>query len=245
MRTICALLVITLGPDIARADEATPSPKRDPAAVALLEKAAEAMKKAEIVRYDVEVRASGWVKEFVPDVDGSATVGDQSQWEIDRFHCRVRITDSDGKVAEREAGSNGEVFFLIDPSTKTAHEDMDPTVLGPDSRTIRRTVLSAFASPKPLKAELAAESIELGGSEDVAGVPCDRVNVVLEGRTDSWFFAKSDGLPRRVLRKIVRDNGEGAVDTTLRSLTLNPKIDGDPFALRVPAGYRKTDEFPK
>ncbi|MCO6436848.1 MAG: hypothetical protein J5J06_07160 [Phycisphaerae bacterium] len=246
MTTASTLLLLTLILSPLQTEQAKgDSGERDAAAVALLQNSAEAMKKSEVVRYDVELRASGWLKEFVPDVEGTVTIGNQSKWEIDRFHCRVRIMDKDGKTTEREAGSNGDVYFLVDPDTKTAYEDMDPLVLGPDSRAIQRAVMSAFASPEPFKEELSSKSITLGKPEEIAGVQCDRVDVAIQGRKDSWYIARSDSLPRRVVRLIVREGNEGTIDMTLRSLVVDPQLDRDPFTLRVPEGYRKTNEFPE
>lgn len=211
-----------------------------------LRKAAKALKSVRVVQYDAAYSAAGWVKPFVPTIEAQAIVGGQSEWDITRFHCKVKLTPSGLEhPIEMTAGSDGDVYYLIDTALKTVYQDMDPAVLGRHARNLQRIVLDDFASQEPLKEALEAEKVELKGSADVTGEACDRVVVKGESPAEThWFFSKSDHLPRRVQRVYVRNDERGTTELTLSNLRVNPKLTEDPFTLRVPAGYKKTDEFP-
>lgn len=212
-------------------------------------KAAAAIKRAKMVSYTAEYTATGWVAKFVANVQGKALVGKQSKWEIARFRCDVKLRKPGStEVRELSAGCDGEQFFLVDPVAKTAYQDMDPAVLGKNGRDVQRVVMEEFSSPEPFKEQLEAETIELTGTESVAGVECYRVHIKSDTPPEvDWFFSKKDRLPRKVIRTYAnRQDPEGEAGTTqlvISDLVVNPELEKDPFTLVVPEGFAKTDDF--
>ena len=214
-------------------------------AAAVLSKAQAAAKQADIVRYTVQYLPSGWLTSRVPRIEGTVIVGDQSKWKLDRFRCDIKIRKPDSEeTVELTAGCDGEVYFLIDPRTKTAHEDMDPTVMGSNSRNVQRVVLSALGAAEPYSDEIKAEKKELREAVKIGEVECHQVYAKLTEREVLWFFSKTDFLPRRLERVATNPAGEVAtVQLTVTGLVVNPKPSSNPFKLVVPEGYKKTDQF--
>ncbi len=216
---------------------------------AILAKAVAALKKVKRVSYRADYTATGWVAPFVATVQGTAVMGEQSKWEIDRFRCEVKLQKpNSSETLEFAAGSDGEVFFLVDSKTKTAYEDMDPAVLGSNGRDIQRVLMGVFSAPEPFSDELEAESIESTGTETAGGEECYKIRV----KTDTppelvWFLSKKDYLPRRVLRIYPNrqdpEGEDGTTQLTISDLAVNPKFETDPFTLVLPEGFRKTDDF--
>ncbi|MCH9009706.1 MAG: hypothetical protein IIC21_03665, partial [Chloroflexi bacterium] len=118
--------------------------------VSILKKAEAAMKRIDRVTYNADVTATGWLKKFVRSAQGSVVLGQRSQWDIERFRCEVTIEDPDSeKALAFTAGSNGDVYFLVDPVAKTAYQDMDPMVLGSQGRHIQRVLMKGPVGPDP------------------------------------------------------------------------------------------------
>ena len=216
---------------------------------AIVTKAAAGIKQARVVSYTAKYTATGWVAKFVANVQGTALVGKQSKWEIARFRCDVKLRKPGSSDARAlSAGCDGYQYFLVDPKAKTAYQDMDPAVLGSNGRDVQRVVMQEFASPEPFKEQLEAETIELRGSESVAGVECYRIHIKSDTPPElDWFFGKKDFLPRKVILTYPnRQNPEGEPGTTqlvISDLVVNPELEKDPFKLVVPEGFARTDDF--
>lgn len=228
---------------VTRADDKLPSAKE------VLAAASDAMKATKVVKYDAAYTATGWAKRFVPDVNGSAIVGQRSKWDIDEFYCDIKLKRADSEEVQLyQAGCDGDTYYLIDPKTKLVHVDMDPTVLGSGSRDIMRVILPEFASPEPLKDAMEAEGIELVGTETVDGHECRQVRVPPTGGPELvWSISTKDHLPRRVVRKYPPrpdSNGEGATtELAITNLAVDPTLDRNYFKPQVPEGFTKTDDF--
>lgn len=215
----------------------------------ILKKAAEAVKAVKLVGYEAEYSSTGWVKPYVADVRGKVVVGDQSKWKLDRFRCEVtlKLPDSEESL-EYRAGSDGEMFFLVDSKTKTVYADMDSAVLGSQGRNIMRVLLPQFGAPDPFKEELEAKTIELKEEETVHGEPCYHVYIKPEAPPEQdWFFSKRDLLPRKVVRSYINQQDpkaeKGTTQLVITDLEANLRVADDPFKVNVPKGYTKTDEF--
>lgn len=220
--------------------------QRDPKAI--VRAAQEALKKVRLVRYHAEIQGKGWIAKRVPSISATVIVGERSQYDIDQFRCEAKITeDGSEEIIQLTAGCDGDVYFLIDPSTKTVYEDMDPAVLGKHGRNAQRPVLGAFAESDPLAELLESEDLVYKGTTDVAGEPCHEISAPGDFPKETlWAFSTKDSLPRRVIR-IYPNRGDGPEDgetvMTLTKIEVNPKIKGNPFKLAVPKGFTKTDEF--
>lgn len=215
-------------------------------AVEILRKSEAALKTVKKASYSASYRGTRWVESMVPKVEGIATIGTRSQWDIDPFSCEVTITPNDSEeTLTFAAGSNGDTYFLIDSKTKTVYEDMDPLVLGSNSRNIQRVLMHEFAMPDPFGDALTADTVQLKGDAEVNGEVCYVVRAEGESPPSvSYYIAKKDYLPRRVVRTYKNPKGEeGSTELTISHLKINPSFVRDPFAVVVPKGYKKTDDF--
>lgn len=246
MKTLIGLaLFLAMGP-VATAQDSKQAGGISPDAVKILEKSEAALKKVTVARYQASFKGTKWVEALVPAVEGTATIGKRSKWDVDPFFVEVKLTSKDADAPiDCTAGSNGDTFFLIDAENKTVYEDMDPMVLGSRSRDIQRVLMREFADPKPFENTEKATTVQLKGTQRVGGEECYVLYV--EGEqppTLLYYIAIKDYLPRKVTRVYKNDEGEeGTTELTIRNLTVNPSFVKNPFALVVPAGFTKTDDF--
>lgn len=217
----------------------------------ILQKSAAALKKVTLVTYDGEFKATGWLAARLATVKGQAVLGEPSEWGLDRFRCTVKLTPSGSDtVLDLTAGSNGDRHFLLDVRHRYVYEDMDSLVLGPHGRDIQRLLLREFTSADPYKEAIASKKVELAGTTMIDGEACHKLVIKSGSRAEAeWYLSKKDLLPRRyVTLRANRSDPEaepGRMILTVTGLKVNPKLDGDPFTVFVPAGYTKTDDFPK
>lgn len=218
---------------------------------AILKKAAEALKKVQLVRYDFDFKGTGGMSTRGGSANGTMLVGLQSKWKLDRFRCDVELEDpSSVKPRKVTIASNGDSFFFIDYKRKTFHEDMDSNVLGNSARKVRRLLLRQFIEDEPLKAELEADKIELGEPATIGGDKC--FQVVIQGQREGrrqpdqvWYFAEKDYLPRQFSQVYIlkgQTSVYGSWDMTLANVVVDPKTDEEPFKLKAPDGFTTTDE---
>jgi len=246
MRTVIGLALCLAMGSIAAAQESKQAQGVSPEAVEILKKSEAALKQVKIVRYKADYKGTKWVEALVPAVEGTATIGKRSKWDVDPFLVEVKLTPQGADAPiECTAGSNGDTYFLVDAKNKTVHEDMDPTVLGSRSRDIQRVLMREFADPKPFEDAEKAGTVQLRGTEHVDGESCHVVYV--EGKQPpaiSYYITATDYLPRKITRTYKNDEGEeGTTELTIHDLVVNPSFVKSPFELVVPAGYTKTDEF--
>lgn len=221
-------------------------------ALDILKKSEAALTKVEQVSYQGKFKGTGWVAKRVPKVEGTAVVGSPSEWDIIRFVAEVKLTPRDSsETLEFSVGSDGDVYFLIDPKTKTAYEDMDPVVLGTHSRDLQRLVMREFVSPHPFGEKLKPETLELKGTETVGGVECYKILIKGDGTNSDpdriLLIARKDLLPRGIRRIYPpprdSDGAPGTTELMVTDLKVNPTFKQNPFKLVVPPGFTKTDEF--
>ena len=91
-------------------------------AKAILQRVAEALRTTTTVRYRAVYKVTGWATAFVPNMIGTVVVGKQSELKIQRYYCILKVRkEGSSDLREFTAGSDGEIFYLFDPKTKTAH----------------------------------------------------------------------------------------------------------------------------
>lgn len=215
-------------------------------AMAVLKKAEDALKKVKLARYKAQYKGTAWVTAYVPSIEGSAIVGELSKYDIVRFRTDVKITPTgSSEVTELSAGSDGDLFYLIDPKAKTVYVDIDEAVLGTHSRNVQRVLLRSFVDKEPLADDLKAKTVELKEAVEVGGESCHQVHVTRsETQEVVWFISKNDSLPRRVDRLYKNPQGEvGSTELVLTDLVVKSTPDMALFKLNVPPGFTKTDEF--
>lgn len=218
---------------------------------AMLKKAAEALKKVQLVQYDFDFKGTGGMSMRGGSAKGTMLLGLPSKWALNRFRCDVELEDpSSAKPRKVTVASDGNGFFFIDYKRKRFHEDMDPSVLGNSAAKLQPFLLAQFIADEPLKAELEAEKIELGEPATIGGEKC--FQVVIQGKREGrrtpdqvWFFAEKDYLPRRfslVYTLEGQTSAYGSWEMTLTNIVIDPKTDDDPFKLEAPEGFTTTDE---
>ncbi len=213
----------------------------------ILKKADAAVKKLKLVQYSATARALGAEEGRSPTTEGKAVL---SGWENRgpakyRYEVKVKQPGSD-EITEYTAGCDGDNTYLIDPAKKIAYVDMDPAVLGSAARTVRAISVGKLVDPDGFADELKAEKIELKGTTTVDNVECFELHITYDGRggEGTYAIAKSDFIPRRIIRLFQRPDGEKrGREVVLTNVKINPNVDKDPFALAVPEGFTKTDDF--
>lgn len=248
-RTMCLVAGLCFASVCAIADEVVTKTTGSSEGFEILKKAETALKEVKQVSYRAEFKATGWVAAFVPEVSGTALLGERSKWDLDRFRCEVKLQPrGSSEVIELTAGSDGDLFFLIDSKNKMAYEDMDPAVLGSQGRDIQRVLMREFTASDPFGDEIKPDLVELKGTESVGGEECYQIHIKSDTPPEVvWFISKKDFLPRRVRR--IHPNrrdpkGEpGTTELTVTNLVVNPKLNSNPFKLVVPTGFTKTNDF--
>ena len=235
--------LVTTGADEAAGGPSGPEPG---SAKEILEKSEAALKQVKLVRYQAQYEGTGWVKEYVADVAGSAVLGEPSKYDITRFRCEVKLTPPKSEETfELSAGCDGDLFFLIDSKAKMVYADIDQAVFGAQDRNLQRVLLPDFVAKEPLADDLKAEKVELRESAKVGDEACYQVHVTRsETQEVTWFISKKDWLPRRVDRLYKNPQGEsGTTQLVMTDLVAESTFRAAPFKLTVPDGYTKTDEF--
>ncbi len=215
-------------------------------AEAILGRTIDAMTKLKAVSYDMEYKVTGWFGKFLPNVRGSVVMGKESQHKVKRFRSTLKVEPLDGSAAvELTAGADGDIHYVVDPQTKTVYADIDPGVYGKNQFGIDLSLVREFGLAKPFEDTLNGGELRLEASSEVGGEDCYALWLKPKSEPGStWFLSKRDFLPRRVSFSMKDEKGvEGGGELTLSKLVVNPTLPKDAFAVTVPEGYRKTDEF--
>lgn len=235
----------SLGQQDAKSDDSTQT--KAAKAKEILKQARDALKNTKLLRYEGKYAGTGWVKQYVPDIEGSAVVGKASEYDLVRFHCSVKLTPPGAEDAlELTAGCDGELYFLTDPKAKMVYADIDDAVLGRHARSLQRLLLPEFNLDDPFASELKAEDIQLKEPAQIGGETCDQILVTFpDGRKVAWYIATKDLLPRRVDRFYQNpQQGEASTSLIMTKLVAESKSSLAPFKVKVPEGFTKTDDFP-
>jgi hypothetical protein len=225
---------------------AAAAPVRNPQALEILKGADRAAKAVDSVRYSGSVTSSGAATAFVPAAEGETAAEGWLGFMPKRFLTRVKTTKpGTGEVVELSGGGDGDLYYLIDHAAKKVWVDMDPGVMGNTGRPVAGFGMAEFLHETPFDDELNADTVELLAEQEVGGEPCHQVRVVYAGGQGEsiWFFSKNDSLPRRRIRKFEAQGNAGEIQMTVTKLEVNPKFDAAAFAVKVPEGYTKIDDF--
>ncbi|MCO6436265.1 MAG: hypothetical protein J5J06_04170 [Phycisphaerae bacterium] len=258
MRTLIAFGLILIGPAVAFAqdapeEKAPPKVQRDEAkhqeAVELLKKVDAAAKAVETCRYDSTWKPTGFLAERMGSASGRVLLGAkvESAGGAHKMKVTTKIQRTpSAEVAEYTTGFDGDEFYLIDPTSQKVHADIDPGVVGTDGQNARAIVMQEFAHPTPFSDEINSDSAEILRKEMFDGQECSVVHVVYAGGRGEavWWFSNKDYLPRQREQLFKNPDGErGSWVLTITNLEIAPEWQDKAFALVVPEGYKKTDEF--
>ena len=213
----------------------------------ILKQAQDALKKTKVVHYEGKYEGTGWVRQYVPNIEGTAVVGEASEYNLVRFNCQAKLTPAGSEeTVELAAGCDGELYFLTDHKLKIVYADIDEAVLGSHAQDLRRLLLPEFTTDEPLKTELAAEDVQLKEPVEVDGITCHQILITFpRGRRTVWYISQQDSMPRRVDRFYPNpQQGEASTSFILTRLRAESKLTLEPFKVKVPEGYTRTDDFP-
>jgi hypothetical protein len=215
-------------------------------AKAILQRTVEALKKVQTVSYEVEYNVTGWFSYFLPNVRGTVVIGKDTQQKVPRFHTRLTVQKvGSSESTEVNAGADGNSYFVIDPTSKTVHADIDPAVVGNGQWAVQFSMVREFAEPDPFADALKSNELRLGDPAPVDGEDCYAVWIKSQTNPEAlWLLSKRDFLPRKIFFAQTNQEGkEATAENILHRLTVNPTFVKNPFELVVPEGYKKTDEF--
>ncbi|UCG34197.1 MAG: hypothetical protein JSU68_06090 [Phycisphaerales bacterium] len=212
----------------------------------ILAKAAAALKEVKHAQYRALYQGTGWFKAYTPHLEGTAIIGEASEHDIVRFRVEVRMTPARAfETIELTAGSDGEIFYVIDTQKKLVYADADEAVLGTRARDPRRVLMYTFVSEDPLASLLEAEDVELREDVEISGEPCFQIHVPRPDERDvTWCLSKNDFLPRRVEAQIKSPwNAIGTTQVEIHDLIVETECRPEVFRLSVPEGFTRTDDF--
>jgi len=216
--------------------------------VEILKKADAACKAVNFIQYTASVQSSGAAESRVGKSSGTVVLKGRTDGGVaaqSRYEAKLKLP---GSTDENDVtvGKDGKTYFVINAKEKKVYEDIDPAVVGTAGRAVRALNMGEYFNPTPFSDEINAKKQELKGTTKVGDEDCYEVNVEyqLAGVEATWFFSKKDFLPRRVDRRFQLPTGEkGSTQLIVTKLTVDPKLDKEPFKLVVPEGFTKIDDF--
>ncbi len=216
-------------------------------AIDILKKTDAAAKAVTTAGYDARFEVSGWLADELGNLQGHALVGGEFRRTFQFFRFEIHHPQPiDGEKRKLTAGSDGQTFYLIDHQKKTVHTGPGASVLGPAGRTARTLGMVEFLHPTPFSDEINADRAELIGTATVGDQECYKIHVNYAGTTARaiWYIAQKDYLPRRVdrFRRNPATGQEAVTHLIVTNLIINPVFFVNPFELRVPPDYTRTDK---
>jgi outer membrane lipoprotein-sorting protein len=180
-------------------------------------------------------------------MDGAVMLAGKYDKGFEQFMFDVSVKKPSGDEYERfTIGSDGTTFYLVDPSTKKAHEDANKRVLTYADQTAQRVAMVEYLHPTPFSDEINAAKVELKESQMIGEEDCYVVHVKYRAERPEeaeWCFSKKDFLPRQVIRIQGDPSGTSSTMTlTVTDLVADPEIDKDTFKLALPEGFEKTSK---
>ena len=219
---------------------------REPKALEIVRKADAAIKKVISVQYTSRREISGPLAKRFSPAQGTVIYATKSPEDLPKYRISVRMKPRNSEEELRfTVGSDGDLFYLIDPAKKMVYADIDPSVAGNRGGVARGLVMQEYMAADPFGDELKADTVAYHGTQSVDGEDCHVVRVVYgRGQESTWYFSKKDYLPRRRVSLFGSREGEVSRFTvTLTDLVVRPTLDDNAFKLKVPQGFTKTDEF--
>ncbi|HRX84637.1 MAG TPA: hypothetical protein P5572_06410 [Phycisphaerae bacterium] len=241
-----ALSMLLAAPAFAAdAEKKTTAELTDP--IEILKKMDAAAKAVKSVAYDIEFKASGDLVKHTAQGKGSVLMTGWTGRLPKQFLIDVTGVKPGATAAQHvTGGTDGENYFLIDYAQKIAHEDIDPNVMGTGGQLIGAALMPEFVHEAPFSDEINGKNQKLTGSEKVDDVDCYVITLSYTNapQTSTWFVGKQDFLPRQRVDHLDQlPYGKGEITKTITRLVVDPNLDDDAFALKVPEGFKKTDDF--
>ena len=149
---------------------------REPRALEIVKKADTAIKKVTSVQYTSRREISGPLAKRLSPAQGTVIYKMKSLEDPPKYRTSVRMKP---RNSEEElwftVGSDGDLFYLIDPAKKIVYEDMDPAVAGNRGGVARGLVMQEYMATDPFGDELKADTLAYRGTESADGEDCHMV----------------------------------------------------------------------
>lgn len=219
---------------------------RELKAIEIIKKADAAIKKVTSVQYTSRREISGPLAKRLSPAQGTVIYTMKSPEDPPKYRIGVRMKPRNSEEELRfTVGSDGDLFYLIDPAKKMVYADIDPAVAGNRGGIAQGLVMQEYLAADPFGDELKADTIAYQGTQSVDGEDCQVVRVVYgRGQESIWYFSTQDYLPRRRDRLFKGREGEvSGLTVVLTDLVVSPTPDDNAFKLEAPQGFTKTDEF--
>lgn len=247
-RAICLLLSLSFASVAVFAEDPKPGELTDP--LEILKKVDAAARAVSKIKYDsvVEIPTDFANRFGFQKIEAKYIISGAVNGQPEKYFADLKISlPGSGEVRSVTAGSDNDIFYIIDHKGKMAYEDIDPAVVGPTGRILQAAGMIEFIHPTPFSDEINGRSHELRGSESVGGEECYVVHVVYANENSpqaTWSFSKKDFLPRKRIDAYRIGEGQTANQVkTVTNLVVDPNISDDVFKLKLPEGYTKTDDF--
>lgn len=249
MKRMLLILPFALFAVNARAEEPAKGGKlTDP--VEILKKADEACKPVKSLKYTAAGEGLFGDAERQPKVTGSIISMPPVEKQPARFKVQVKVQKpGSSDVEEVTAGCDGNLFYVMDHKNKKVYQDVDPAVFGSFRRGIGAIRMAEFGHESPFGDEINGKVKTLVGVEKVGDEECYHIHVEYSGQSDGlatdWWISTKDFLPRRAdrVRTDSASGNKGGGKMVLTGLEINPKADEKSFALVVPDGFTKVEDF--
>ncbi|MGD8375183.1 MAG: TlpA disulfide reductase family protein [Acidobacteriota bacterium] len=211
-------------------------PREEPRA--LLRAAQAALRQADQVTYEFDLRPTGAETERLAPMRGRVSLQrlDLSGAAfLARFDAEVR--PADGRAYRLRGVKMRDRVELLDTRRRRL---LHASVYSGGPSLVSRMepgFLYAFYDPESLDGEIEAEEVDLDGSETIGGEDCDWVRVrYADDEEDSrWCLARSDALPRAL--EWISPEGESSL--RLSSVTVGGPLRFDP--LELPEGFEQLE----
>lgn len=239
MSRILTAIILVCGATLV-ADGQTSQPGAD--ARAIVRRADDASKRVTDVVYEAECYATGPLADRIPRMKGRVAIHESKPPKANLCRLDLAISaDPQKQGHDLMVACDGQFVTVVDHDRKMYTREPLPKgqIL---INAVGLMLMTELASPTPFTDELASPNLAVVGVETVGGVACDVVMVSYaadSGSTARWYFAKSDGLPRRVDRTIDSPDGRTTVTLAISSMDITPVFDHGMFRLEAPDGYEK------
>ncbi len=240
---VCVVGLLVMGGVSATVAQPDEERRVDARAVEILKRSDEATQAVTFVRYEAVVSGTGWMRDFVPNVEAKVLLGGKMFRAQQRFRIDMTIRPvGSNKVRHVTAGGFDGAFYFVDHDARTVVRGDNYDIFSVHARRFVGARMLEFLHPTPFDDELNGQRVEYVGINEVEGHPCHEIYVAYSQKApDSrWFISTRDYLPRRVDR-ITTNPRTGQHGTTRLVLTnvdvTQPKDEKKEIELVVPEGY--------
>ena len=221
-------VAIVLGASTAMAQEAQTS-KVDPAAYAVMERAAQAWDDVDTFVATVKASATGAIGAGFPDIEARI-------WFLrtdDGWYTR-----SFGQLTENDDVSQFDIAWTPGGNQWVDH-DKQQVITGPRVKhraaMVRRNIDLWLLGDEPIGGRLGAEQMTIAKPYTVGDVECESVLINQAGEKERWYIGKEDHLPRRIEMITMA----GSMIYEFYDVDITRSLSPEGFVVDAPPGYTR------